>query len=162
MIKSTIYFFLISLLSVSLLTSCGGGGDEGESSKPSPSERLKKKRAEKKDVDPMDNIGIGPIKSLTLPAEIDEAMSATGKKIYKEKCTACHKISKKFIGPSPKGIMDRRNPAWVMNMILNPEEMILKDPIAKKLLLEANGSPMANQNLKEDEARAIVEYFRTL
>ena len=45
--------------------------------------------------------------------------------------------------------------------ILNPEEMIQRDPIAIKLLAEANGAPMANQNLTEEEARALLEYFRT-
>ncbi len=49
-----------------------------------------------------------------------------------------------------------------MNMILNPEEMIQKDPIAKKLLMEFNGAPMANQNLTEEQARQVLEYFRTL
>jgi len=48
-----------------------------------------------------------------------------------------------------------------MNMILNPEEMIQKDPIAKQLLVEANGAPMANQNITEPEARQLLEYFRT-
>ena len=47
-------------------------------------------------------------------------------------------------------------------MILNPEEMIANDPIAKQLLLEANGAPMANQHLNEEQARAILEYFRTI
>ena len=49
-----------------------------------------------------------------------------------------------------------------MNMILDPEGMVNNDPLAKQLLLEYNGSPMANQNLTEDEARSILEYFRTL
>jgi hypothetical protein len=40
--------------------------------------------------------------------------------------------------------------------------MVQKDPMAKKLLMEFNGSPMANQNLTEDDARAVLEYFRTL
>ena len=47
-------------------------------------------------------------------------------------------------------------------VILNPEQMIKEDPIAKKLLMEFNGSPMANQNLTQDEARQVLEYFRTL
>jgi hypothetical protein len=34
--------------------------------------------------------------------------------------------------------------------------------LAQELLKEHNGSPMANQSLKEEEARAILEYFRTL
>lgn len=108
------------------------------------------------------NKGIGPVKSLALGATVDQAMADAGAKIYKEKCTACHKPTARFIGPAPKGILDRRTPEWVMNMILNPEQMIKEDPIAKQLLVDYNLSPMANQNLTEDEARKVLEYFRTL
>ncbi len=108
------------------------------------------------------NKGIGPIKNIELPATIDQAMAAKGMEIYKAKCMACHKPDKKFIGPAPKDILKRRTPEWVMNMILNPSEMIEKDPLAKALLIEFNGSPMANQNLTEEEARQILEYIRTL
>ena len=110
--------------------------------------------------DPMENKGIGPISSVTL-GEIDQALVSEGETVFKAKCTACHKISKKFVGPALKGITERRSPEWIMNMTLNPEEMIQKDPIAKQLLAEANGAPMANQNLTEEEARALLEYFRT-
>jgi hypothetical protein len=58
--------------------------------------------------------------------------------------------------------MERRTPEWIMNMILNPEEMIKNDPIAKQLLIDFNLAPMANQHLTQDEARKILEYFRTL
>ena len=61
-----------------------------------------------------------------------------------------------------KGIYERRNPAWVMNILLNPTEMLQKDPIAKALLKEYNNIQMLNQNLSQEEARAIVEYLRTL
>jgi len=47
-----------------------------------------------------------------------------------------------------------------MNMIMNPEEMVAKNPAAKQLLAEYL-APMANQNISEDEARALLEYFRT-
>ncbi|CAI9430423.1 Cytochrome c, mono- and diheme variants [Candidatus Ornithobacterium hominis] len=112
--------------------------------------------------DPMQNKGIGPVSSVEIPAEIDQDMAAKGKATFETKCTACHKPDVKFIGPAPKGILERRSPEWVMNMILNPEEMIQKDPIAKQLLAEANGAPMANQNLTEEEARQVLEYFRTI
>lgn len=110
----------------------------------------------------LENKGIGPIKSVTLSPEIDQAMVTHGAEVYKKMCTACHRPDKKFIGPPPVGILERRTPEWIMNMILNPEEMSQKDPLAKELLIEFNGSPMANQNLNEDEARDILEYFRTL
>lgn len=110
--------------------------------------------------DALANKGIGPVKSLELPADINAEMAATGADIFKKMCSACHKMDKKFVGPSLAGVTERRSPEWIMNMILNPEEMIKKDPIAKKLLIESNMAVMANQGLKEDEARAIVEYFR--
>jgi len=49
-----------------------------------------------------------------------------------------------------------------MNMLLNPTEMLEKDPIAKALLKEYNNTIMLNQNLSEEEARSIAEYLRTL
>jgi len=107
------------------------------------------------------NIGVGNIKSFELPAEIDQAMADAGKVVYEAKCTACHKPDKQFIGPAPKGIFERRTPAWVMNMILNPEGMVATDPIARQLLMKFS-APMANQSLTEAEARSVVEYFRTL
>ncbi|UPS91521.1 cytochrome c [Bizionia sp. M204] len=106
--------------------------------------------------------GVGPITSLTLDANIDQAMADKGADIYQKMCTACHRVDKKFIGPAPTGILERRTPEWVMNMILNPVQMVKEDPLSKELLMEFNGSPMANQNLTEEEARAVLEYFRTL
>jgi mono/diheme cytochrome c family protein len=110
----------------------------------------------------MSTKGVGPVTSVELPADIDQAMATKGKEVYDQMCLACHRIGKKFIGPAPNGILERRTPEWVMNMILNPQEMVQKDPLARDLLQEFNGSPMSNQGLTEEQARAILEYFRTL
>ena len=93
----------------------------------------------------MKNKGIGPVTSVTLADEIDIDLAKQGEEVYVKMCSACHKPEKRFIGPAPKGIMERRSPEWIMNMILNPDEMVQKDPIAKALLAEYL-SPMANQN----------------
>lgn len=149
----------VFVLSLSLLVSCGD-----KSKKDNPEKETVKEEVVKEEVaetDPMKNKGIGPIKNVTLADEIDQELAAKGKEVYEQMCTACHKINKKFIGPAPKDILERRTPEWVMNMILNPDEMVKKDPIAKELLAEYL-SPMSNQNLTEDQARAILEYFRTL
>jgi len=147
---------LILLTLVLAWSACGDKKSEGTASEPAMEEAPK----EAADSDPMTNKGIGPISSVAL-GEIDADLAATGETEFKAKCTACHKISKRQIGPALKGVTQRRSPEWIMNMILNPEEMVQKDPIAKQLLVEYNGAPMANQNLTEDEARAILEYFRT-
>lgn len=160
---------LITILFVTLLLSCGGKEEKKKEGftyqKKTPTEKTTTKKAEKvpasKQVD-LTNKGIGPITSLTLPAEIDEKMAAQGEEVFKKMCTACHRADKKFIGPAPKNILERRTPEWVMNMMLDPEGMVKNDPLAKALLIEFNGSPMANQNLTEEEARSVLEYFRTL
>lgn len=152
-----------------ILVSCGGDNKKEEKKEKitlNQAEPVKKeKKADKvpasKRVD-LDNKGVGPITSVDLPADIDQAMAAKGKEVYEKMCTACHKVDKRFIGPAPKGILERRSPEWVMNMILAPERMVREDPLAKDLLIEFNGSPMANQGLTEEEARQVLEYFRTL
>ena len=108
------------------------------------------------------NKGIGPIKSITLENEIDVELVQKGKDIFESDCSACHRVGKTYVGPKPDGILERRSPEWVMNMILNPEEMTRRDILAKNLLIEFNGAAMANQNITKDEARAVLEYFRTL
>jgi len=159
----------LSLLIIFSLTIVSCGGDDKKEKKEKvkvgktkKADSKKAKKEKKETTYDLSNKGIGPIKSLELPAEIDQALAAKGEEVYKSKCTACHKIGKKFIGPAPDGIFERRSPEWIMNMILNPDEMVQKDPDAKALLIEYNGSPMANQNLTEEEARNVLEYFRTL
>ncbi len=150
---------LIILMVLALSLASCGGSDKSKKEVPS-APASKEAIAEESASDPMSNKGIGPISSVTL-GEIDQTLVAEGEVIFKAKCTACHKISKKFVGPALKGVTQRRSPEWIMNMTMNPEEMIKKDPIAIQLLAEANGAPMANQNLTEEEARALLEYFRT-
>ncbi len=148
-----IFFFL-------LFANCGGGSSEKkESLDPPPKSMVEEKPAAP--ADPMDNKGVGPIKNVEL-GEIDMAMVEEGKQIYQTMCTLCHKPDQKHIGPALKGVLSRRSPEWIMNMILNPEVMVIEDPIAKQLLADFYGAPMANQNLTEEQARKVLEYFRTL
>jgi len=107
------------------------------------------------------NKGIGPIKSFNFNDNIDKKLVEKGSIIFKQKCTACHMPDKKLIGPSMKGIYERRSPEWVLNMILNPIQMIKEDPIAIDLLKKNNGIIMLNQNITEEEAIALSEYFRS-
>ena len=149
---------ILSLFFIIVFTQCGGPRTETETTSETEQPETTEQPAAD---DPMANKGIGPITSLEL-GEIDLEMAAEGEKVYNQYCNACHKPYEKFIGPAPAGILERRSPEWIMNMILNPEEMVQKDPIAQALLIEYNMAPMANQNLTEEEARKVLEYFRTL
>ncbi|MBE7685693.1 c-type cytochrome [Tenacibaculum piscium] len=161
--------FLVLL--VALFMSCGGKEKKAPSYSSGKTvtkavektvEKAPEKKVEKPGIIDLKNKGIGPVKSLELATTIDKAMAEKGKSVFKNKCSSCHKASKKFIGPSPAGILERRSPEWVMNMILNPEEMLKKDPIAKELLVKFKGVPMANQHLTKEDARQVLEYFRTI
>ena len=162
-LKGLILLFIFSLI----LISCGDGDEKKEKEKikigtKKETKKITDKNVNKKETIDLSNKGVGPIISIQLSETIDEARVVKGIEVYKIKCAICHKIGKIFIGPPPNGILERRSPEWIMNMILNPEEMVIKDPIAIQLLMDYNGSPMANQNLTEEEARNILEYFRTL
>ncbi len=158
--KKIIYAFLCSLL-----IACGD--DSTKKKEGFQFNRTKKELSRKETVQsttPIDlnNTGIGPIKDFAFETEIDQNLVRIGSVVFKQKCTACHKTDAKLIGPAMKGIYERRHPAWVMNLLLNPTEMLQKDPIAKALLAEYNNILMINQNLNEEEAKAIAEYLRTL
>lgn len=153
---------LLSIFAIATALSCGGNEKKEDAGygKKAPVKTEKKVAASER-VE-LSNKGVGPITSITLDAEINKDMAAKGMDVYNKMCTACHKVDKKFIGPAPTGILERRSPEWVMNMILDPEGMVKNDPLAKDLLMEFNGAPMANQGLTEEDARAVLEYFRTL
>ncbi|WP_291865879.1 cytochrome c [Maribacter sp.] len=165
-----IVFKSIVLVFSLLIISCGGKEEkkkEGFSVDRQKTTTVKKETKAATTVKASEKIdlttkGVGPVKSVTLGAEVDKALAAKGEDIYNKMCLACHRIGKKFIGPPPNGILERRSPEWVMNMILNPEGMVKEDALAKELLMEFNGAPMANQGLTEEQAREVLEYFRTL
>lgn len=96
---------------------------------------------------------------LTTP--LNQQWVANGKGIYEMKCQACHKLTdERLVGPGWKGVTQRREPHWVMNMITNVDMMLEKDPEAQKLL-EQCLVRMPNQNISKDESRQILEFMRS-
>ncbi|HQY20756.1 MAG TPA: cytochrome c [Ignavibacteria bacterium] len=106
-------------------------------------------------------LGIGPVKEIKLEPAINENLVATGKQIFDMKCITCHQINSKLVGPPLKDVTKRRKPEWIMNMILNPVQMVQENMIAKTLATSGQyPTPMTFQNVSQDDARAILEYFR--
>ncbi len=152
-----IKFYTLLLLTGLFAISCGNDVKKNDTA--TTPKTKKQEITESVTVNPMQDKGIGPVKSVTLGA-IDQTLADKGHEIFKAKCSACHKIKKRYIGPALKGITKRQSPEWIMNMILNPEVMIVKNATAKALLAKFS-APMANQHLTEKEARSVLEYFRT-
>jgi mono/diheme cytochrome c family protein len=151
----TVFKILTVVATAALLVGCGGSseGDAGGGSSASSTPQTTGDAAS----DAHPTKGIGPIDHVDL-ASLDRSLAATGAEVFEAKCTPCHKMEEKYVGPALKGVTDRRAPEWIMNMILNPDEMVKQDPAARKLLSEYI-APMTNQNLTEEEAKAVLVYF---
>lgn len=94
--------------------------------------------------------------------DIDPTMVEKGRTTYDVKCQACHSLGEnRVVGPGWKGLTTKREPAWIMNMIVHTEAMLETDEEAQKMLEECLVR-MPNQNLTQDHAREVLEYMRTL
>ena len=138
---------LVCVLLLLLLSACG------EQDAASPSDAAPAAPA-----DPA--AAVGPIQTVAL-GPIDAALVEQGQELFQTRCTPCHKGAERYVGPALDGITERRSPVFIMNIILNPEGMLQGHPEVQKLFAEYS-VPMTNQNLTEDEARAILEYFRSV
>jgi len=104
--------------------------------------------------------GIGPITEVEL-GELDPDLAAAGETLFETYCAACHKFGERYVGPDMAGVTERRSPEWIMNLILNTDEMIFNDDIAYELLAEYM-TPMPNLITDEAQARSLLEYFRSV
>lgn len=142
-----------AIISISILTCLNSCGDAEQKSGENEAESEHHEAA--KD----DGQGFGKFKNITLQA-VDIKMAEDGQKVFESKCSACHKATdQKIVGPGLKGVTVRRQAAWILNMITNPLEMTQKDPTAKDLLAQ-HLTQMTFQDVSDDQAKQILEFFR--
>ena len=150
--KTHINISVILLAVLFLFSGCGGSDNGGEGT------------TEKTDENGLTEFemkhGIGPVDEPVTIGEIDPQSVETGREIFRTKCSACHKMEEDYVGPPLGDVLEKRTPAYVMNMILNPVEMTQKHPEARKMLQQYMNQ-MTFQNVTRDQARDIVEYLAT-
>ncbi len=145
-------FSLLVMLSL-VWAACADSSDRSFDDGASPADRadgLSQSEIEK---------GIGPIEKVELSAVIDTALVSQGEAIFAVKCAACHKLTERYVGPPLGQVLDIRTPEFIMNMMLNPDEMARQHPEVQALLGQYF-VPMPNQNLTEADARAVLEFLR--
>ena len=104
--------------------------------------------------------GIGPVTEPIQLGPVDKKLAEEGAEIFTLKCSACHKMAERYVGPPLGEVTVRRSPAFIMNQVLNPEEMYQRHPVVRQLLGEYM-TQMPNLALTRDQARQIGEYRRT-
>ncbi len=147
-----IRILLYALAAFLVFFSCGNNGENGEANRVSEQEEgLTEFELEH---------GIGPItERIEIDDTIDDELVTKGRNIYEMKCEMCHNMEGRMVGPALGDVMERRSPEFAMNFILNPSGMVREHPVGQELLREYM-TAMPFQNVKEDEARAIVEFLR--
>lgn len=88
-----------------------------------------------------------------------------GEALFTERgCTACHTVGGgDLVGPDLAGVTTRRDKAWLMRWIKEPDKMLAEgDPTATNLFETYNKIPMPNMGLTDSEADSLVAYFENL
>jgi mono/diheme cytochrome c family protein len=104
--------------------------------------------------------GIGPMTEEVHVGPVNPGLAAQGKALFEAKCSACHRMGEKYVGPALGEVTLRRTPTYIMNMVLNPDGMYTHHPVAKELLGQFM-TQMPNLGLTQDQARQLLEYLRT-
>lgn len=149
---------LMLLFGAILFAACGGGGQDNNGETSKTSETASQSDNANPSYDP--KRGEGKYTDVQVAANLDAALATSGEKVYGVKCGSCHKLSdEKLVGPGWKDVTNRRTAAWILNFITNTDDMLNKDPEAQAQL-EICLVRMPNQNLSDDEAKALYEFMR--
>ncbi len=103
-------------------------------------------------------IGIFLISSFTIRAEVSPA---AGQKIFKQYCSACHKMDADLVGPALKDINKTRTEAWLIKWVQNNQELRKsgdKDAISIWEKFGKNEMPPFT-NLSDDDVKSIIAYI---
>ncbi len=85
-----------------------------------------------------------------------------GQALFKKVCAPCHTIGGgDHIGPDLRGVADRRERAWLIDFIMQPERVLArKDPDALALAARFPGVHMPLLGLGETDAADLIAYLR--
>ena len=111
---------------------------------------------EKKDIN-----SSGNNTQLSAVRDDQESMIVKGRFLYTKKCLECHDLDIKLKGPALRDITKRRKAEWILNMVLNTDEMLKKDPEAK-ILFKKHVVKMVVKDIDEEQAKSVLEYLRSV
>lgn len=150
--------FVIGIIACISILIFSWGGCVSNTGKPVPGSETDKTTDGNPSYDP--HRGEGKFTKVDVGANLDATMAETGSKVFGVKCSGCHKLTEeKLVGPGWKGVTSRHTPEWIMNFMTNTDAMIDKDP-KMQAQLEICLVRMPNQNLTDEDARALYEFQR--
>ena len=103
--------------------------------------------------------------SLSVHAQdaVDADRQAEGRKLFKQLCSSCHKLDKKFVGPALGMIEDRREADWLKSWIKDNNALRASgDADAIAIFDEYKGSPMTPFPALSDKNIEDILYYTTV
>jgi mono/diheme cytochrome c family protein len=78
--------------------------------------------------------------------------------LFARKCGSCHTVGKGLrVGPDLKGVLERRERAWIERFVKAPSAMLDSDQAARGLVAQFNGVRMPDLGLAEADVRGLVD-----
>jgi protein SCO1/2 len=96
-------------------------------------------------------------------AEAKPITVPNGQRLFVSKCSACHTVGKgDKLGPDLAGVTDRRERAWLVRYIQEPDEVLASgDPIASALHSKYKKIGMPNLRLGSSDVHDLVEFLQS-
>ncbi|MEW6051740.1 MAG: c-type cytochrome [Candidatus Zixiibacteriota bacterium] len=104
--------------------------------------------------------GIGPIIEEIQVVPVDPTKAASGREIFIKKCATCHYLDHKKTGPMLRDVSKRRSPEYILNQILNPEQMGKLHPDGRKLVAQY-AQYMTIQGITRENAEELLNFLRS-
>ncbi len=95
---------------------------------------------------------------------------SVGENLFRTRCAPCHSIAgtdyemptqgDRQLGPDLLGVVERRDPAWLVRWLAEPDKMLAeRDPIVTPMLAQYRQLAMPNLRLNATEVGALVEFL---
>ena len=104
--------------------------------------------------------GIGPVTEDVALASVDPNRATSGQAIYVQKCATCHYLDHKKTGPMLRDITKRRSNAYILNQILNPEQMGKLHPDGRKMVAQY-AQFMTIQGITRENAEDLLHFLHS-
>lgn len=105
--------------------------------------------------------GIGPITEDVPLAAIDPNKAIAGEQLFIKKCATCHYLDMKKTGPPLRDVTKRRSREYVLNQVMNPEQMGKLHPDGRKLVAQY-AQYMTIQGITRENATDLLEFLRSV
>ncbi len=93
-------------------------------------------------------------------ASSNRQIAQEGEQIFQKNCVACHTIGKgDLVGPDLQGVTQRRDQAWLLDFISQPDKVLAAGDATAQQLLNQYKIAMPNLGLTQAQVQSVLAYL---